>query len=111
MLSIHQAAYIAKIIERFKMSNSKAKSMPADPHTVLLSAENNEETVNVPYREAIGSLMFLAVVSRPDIAFAINAVSKFTSKHNVSHWRAVKKVLTYLVTRYDTLRNRVSKRR
>lgn len=46
LFSIHQAAYTAKIIERFGMSNSKAKSMPVDPHTVLLSVENNEETVN-----------------------------------------------------------------
>lgn len=79
LLSIHQAAYTAKVIERFGMSSSKATGMPADPHTALLPVENDEQTVNVPYREAIGFLLFLAIVSRPDIAFAVNTVSKITT--------------------------------
>lgn len=97
LLSIHQEAYARKVIERFKMSDSKAIGMPADPHATLLPVEKgSEETVNVPYREAVGSLMFLAVVSRPDIAFAVNAVSKFTNNHTNVHWRAVKRIIAYL---------------
>lgn len=95
-LSIHQAAYTKKIIERFNMSDSKAIGVPADPHMILLPVEQGSETINVPYREAVGSLMFLAVVSRPDIAFAVNSVSKFTNNHNQSHWQAIKRILAYL---------------
>jgi hypothetical protein len=50
----------------------------------------------VPYREAVGSLMFLAVVSRPDIAVAVNTVSKFLNNHNDEHWRAVKRIISYV---------------
>lgn len=96
-LLIYQAAYTSKIIERFKMVNSKVIITPADSHSVLLPAEKDRDNLTrMPYREAVGSLMFLAMVSRPDIAFAVNAVSRFSSNHDSSHWRAVKRIIAYL---------------
>ncbi|KMQ87289.1 integrase core domain protein [Lasius niger] len=86
---IHQKAYIAQIVERFGMSEANPMCIPADPHATLGPAEENElETPNVPYREAVGSLMFLAVTSRPDIAFAVNMLSRFLNKYNQNHWFA-----------------------
>jgi len=68
------------------MSRAKGVSVPADPHTILYPVESEEtERQEVSYREAVGSLMFLAVVTRPDIAYAVNSVSKFLNKHNESH--------------------------
>jgi len=59
-----------KILAKFNMSNAKAVTIPADPHTILHPYEE-EETLNnyVPFREAVGSLMFIATISRPDIAY------------------------------------------
>lgn len=96
-LKIHQSAYMQKIIEKFGMANAKTVSVPADPHAALSPTEENDGKLsNVPYREAVGSLVFLAAVSRPDIAFAVNSVSKYLSKHNAIHWRAVKRIFAYL---------------
>jgi len=79
------------------MANTKTVSVPADPHAALSPTEQDDEKFsNMPYREAVGSLIFLAIVSRPDIAFAVNAVSKYLSKHNATHWRAVKRIFAYL---------------
>lgn len=79
------------------MTKSKPVGMLADPHATLLpNEEKSDEVVNVPYREAIGSLMFLAIVSRPNIAFAVNAASRFTNNHNESHRRAVKRIIAYI---------------
>lgn len=55
-----------------------------------------EEMANVPYQEAVGSLIFLAQVSRPDIQFAVSSVSRFNSNPGVSHWKAVKRIFRYL---------------
>lgn len=94
---IHQKLYIKKIIEKFCMSDAKNVSVPIDPHVVLHPACEDDETVeNVPFREIVGSLMFLATVSRPDIVYAVNSVSKYLSKHNQSHWRAAKRIVAYL---------------
>ena len=40
--------------------------------------------------------MFLAIVSRPDIAYAVNSVSRFLNNYSNDHWRAVKRILAYL---------------
>lgn len=97
MMFIHQSAYAKKIIDKFNMSSAKGSSVPADPHTVLYPVESKKREVKVPYREAVGSLMFLAIVTRPDLAYAVNSVSKFLNNHDQSHWKAVKRIISYLV--------------
>ncbi|KAK9687962.1 hypothetical protein QE152_g35890 [Popillia japonica] len=51
---------------------------------------------SVPYREVIGSLLYLATISRPDISFAVNYLSRFNSKPMESNWKMVKRVFAYL---------------
>jgi len=46
--------------------------------------------------------MFLATVTRPDIGFAVNNLSKFINKHDKTHWQAAKRVLAYLAGTVDT---------
>ena len=50
----------------------------------------------VPYRSAIGSLMYLATCTRPDLAAAISELSKFSQNPRVVHWEGVKRVMRYL---------------
>ena len=62
MLFLHKEAYTKKILSRFKMSESKAVSIPADPNVKLMPNEKDKnEPSNIPFREAVGSSMFLAV--------------------------------------------------
>ncbi|RVW78256.1 Retrovirus-related Pol polyprotein from transposon TNT 1-94 [Vitis vinifera] len=56
----------------------------------------------VPYASAIGSLMYVMVCTRPDIAHAVGVVSKFISKPGKQHWEAVKWILRYLKGSLDT---------
>ncbi|XP_072934839.1 uncharacterized protein [Epargyreus clarus] len=65
------------------------------PH-VKLEKGNGEPEKNIPYREAVGSLMHLDIVSRPDIMFAVNLVSRYLNWFNQTHWNAVKKIFKYL---------------
>ena len=48
------------------------------------------------YREAVGSLLWLANGTRPDIAFAVSQVAKFMSNPGRPHWAAVKSIMRYL---------------
>lgn len=81
-LLINQTEYARKIIERFRMEDAHAVSIPADQHQDLslrhLGSEG--ETIKVPYKEAVGSLLYLAMVTRPDIAYAVNAVSQYAEQ-------------------------------
>ena len=50
----------------------------------------------VPYREAIGSLMYASVATCPDITFAVSTLSQFLDNPGDIHWEAVKRVFCYL---------------
>ncbi len=50
----------------------------------------------VPYREAVGSLLYLARTTRPDIAFAVGQVSQYCQNPGNGHWSAVKRIISYL---------------
>jgi hypothetical protein len=52
--------------------------------------------LNVPYREAIGALMFLSVRTRPDIAVAFGTLSMHVQQPLSKHWEAGKLVFRYL---------------
>lgn len=85
-LFIHQSDYIQKIIGKFNMNDAKAISIPADPHTILCPSEKTEtNSLHVPYREAVGSLMFIATVSRPDIAYIVSQLSRYMNNYNNTH--------------------------
>ena len=42
---------------------------------------------SVPYLSAVGSLMYLAVGTCPDIAFAVGALSRFNANPGRAHWK------------------------
>ena len=90
---IHQSDYVNKILNRFGMSECNPATTPIETGTYL---SKSEKCVDVPYREAIGSLMFLAVVSRPDIAYAVNYLSRFLTGFGDCHWKAIKRIFRYL---------------
>ena len=71
-----------KIVDRFGMNDSKPVATPMEEpkstdHRLELVTDQDEDAVGVPYREAIGSLMYLIIGSRPDIAYAIRKLARF----------------------------------
>ena len=55
----------------------------------------------VPYLNAIGGLMYLAQCTRPDIAFAVNLLARFSSEPTRRHWNGVKHIFRYLCGTID----------
>lgn len=58
--------------------------------------EERKEMSNKPYRSLIGSLMYLATSTRPDIIHAVSLLSQFNEDPGPCHWKAAKRVLRYL---------------
>ena len=56
----------------------------------------------VPYASTIGSLMYVMVCTRPDIAHAVGVVSRLMSRPGKQHWEVVKWILRYLTSSSDT---------
>lgn len=57
---------------------------------------NYKPLKDMPHREAIGSLLYLSTISRPDIIFAVNYLSCQVSNPKLRHWRMIERVFKYL---------------
>ena len=93
---VNQSAYLKKVIDKFGMTDAKGLKIPADPNIHLAKTESASADEKIPFRELVGSLMFAACVSRPDIAYAVNMVSKYLSNYTNEHWLAAKRILRYI---------------
>jgi hypothetical protein len=101
-IALSQHAYIDSIITRFNFDDLKPSSTPMDPSSPLTNSQSPKmladiaKMKNVPYREAVGSLMYAAMGTRPDIAFATSTVAQFLENPGWPHWGAVKRIFRYL---------------
>lgn len=97
-IKIHQRSYILDTLSHFGMSDSNPTATPMEAGVKLTTPTGNidEETAKLPYRELIGTLMYLATATRPDIAHAVSCLSQFLTKYSREHWNAAKRVLRYL---------------
>jgi hypothetical protein len=96
-ITISQNQYISKIISRFHLTDCQPVSTPLPPG-IQYQPASDDDAFDDPslYRSAIGSLMYAAIATRPDIAYAVNSLSQFNVKPSRVHWNAVKHVLRYL---------------
>eukprot|EP00798_Chlamydomonas_sp_ICE-L_P011700 gene11700-biopygen15862 len=73
------------------------------PHVPMISGAVTKHAAGSPalpnnlmYASLIGSLIYLSTCTRPNIAYSVSALSRFTSKPTQAHWRAAQRVLVYL---------------
>ena len=100
-LTIDQSEYIEEILKKFNMWDSKPQEIPMSTEVKLSTRDCPEESqrhemANVPYRSVIGSLMYLMVSTRPDLAASLSILSRFLANPGAPHWEAAKRVLRYL---------------
>ncbi|XP_065055329.1 uncharacterized protein LOC135683876 [Rhopilema esculentum] len=60
------------------------------------SEDESDYLTNEPYREAVGSLNYLPLCTRPDIAYAVSLMSQVLDKPTKRHWKMVKRIFRYL---------------
>ena len=97
-IHLDQEKYLSDIIEHFGMDDCKEMVMSI----VLKSSTNKEEEEEevfadtTQYMSLVESLIYLSVVSRPDIAYVVGKVSQKMSCPTQSDWIAAKRILRYL---------------
>lgn len=99
---LSQRQYIIDMLERYQLDKCNSVLTPME-HGLRLSkqqAPQNDEEIafmqDKPYLNAVGSLMYLAITTRPDIQYAVSALARFNSNPGPAHWAAVKHVFRYL---------------
>ena len=101
---VHQSTYIKKILKRFNMDKAHPLSSPMVVRSLDVKndpfrpCEKDEELLGpeVPYLSVIGALMYLANYTRPDIAFYVNLLARYSSAPTRRHWKCIQHILCYL---------------
>ncbi|GJS54337.1 retrotransposon protein, putative, ty1-copia subclass [Tanacetum coccineum] len=102
ILRVSQSGYVSKILNNFRIDNEKSVQIPLGGQFKLSLKDypvreyDVERMSKVPYANAVGSLMYLMVCTRPDIAYAVSIVSRYLANPGKTHWGVVKWILKYL---------------
>jgi hypothetical protein len=94
---LSQQTYIDSILKRFGMEDANPVPTPLHHKTRLdIEMSTDREADSAIYQAIVGSLMYAATSTRPDIAYAVAAVCRYHSKLYTTHMTAAKRVLRYL---------------
>lgn len=94
-ISLTQEAYCHKVLKTYGMENCTGKATPMATGTVM-TKEGTPLPDSNQYRAIVGSLLYLSVKTRPDIAYAVGVLSRYMSCPTEQHMTAAKHVLRYL---------------
>ena len=91
MLGLSQASYINKILEKYRMQDSK-KGQQRMRHGIALSKDMSPKTSQeansmrkIPYASAVGSLMYAMLCTRLNICYVVESVSRYQSNPGLKH--------------------------
>lgn len=101
-LWLSQEGYLNKILKTYGLLEAKPVTTPLGSHFKL--SAGTEEQIDrdrvfmnsVPYSNAVGSIMYAMIGTRPDLAYPVGVISRYMSNPIRDHWSAVKWVLRYI---------------
>ena len=98
-ISISQTKYLEQILIKCRMENCKPITTPLETkinvQELNCSTELSDED-RYPCRNAIGSLMYAMLCSRPDLCYTVSLLSRFQTKATKALWKQIKRVLRYV---------------
>ncbi|KAF1318371.1 Integrase catalytic core protein, partial [Globisporangium splendens] len=101
-VSMCRTKFAQSILTKFGIQDCKPVKTPQDSGLKLTKSmcegvcKHDETMKGVPYRSAVGALMYLMVGTRPDLAAAVGTLSQFAADPCLTHWQTLKRVLRYL---------------
>jgi hypothetical protein len=98
---LSQSHYIKKILTRFGLCDANPVSTPLDSNIKLDDGKQQDEAQSDgrgsgPYTTAIGSLLYIAMGTQPNISFAVQMLAQYTCDLKPIHWSAIKHIFWYL---------------
>ena len=96
-----EVGHTVDVLENFKpylpakgsKFNGQQNSLTQESKEIEIEAGAMKCDASTSYREVVGSLLWLANGSRPDISFAVNQVAKYCCDPRTAHWKACKRIL------------------
>lgn len=101
-ISLSQTALIDSVVSQFRQENAHPASTPLTAGSKLrksdcpMTEEGRADMAKYPYRQLVGSLMYIAIGTRPDISQAVRSLSQFLDNPGRRHYEAGIRVIQYL---------------
>jgi hypothetical protein len=108
-ISIDMSKYTQKIVDTFEITHLSSVPTPMHPSLKLSATDcpntqsDRDEMAQFPFRSAVAMIMWLMLVSRLDVSFAIVNIARFCQNPGKSHWNALIMLIRYLKGTIDML--------
>jgi len=96
LIFLNQRTYIDSMLDRYGMSDCAPVRIPLSVGAKLPPVATEEKSFHSKYQSMVGSLMYLMVATRPDLGYAVGAVSQFAASPDEEHLAAAKRILRYV---------------
>ena len=106
-VSLSQKKYVQEVLRAFGMEGCTPLSTPMLPGSRFTEDMTSKteaakkDMEHIPYRKLVGSLIYLAGCTRPDISYSVSVLSRYMANFGPEHWTAAKRVLRYLAGTTD----------
>ena len=99
ILTLSQSSYIDELNDRFQVPFNERATTPIKPtyYADLQSSSDEPILTDLPYKELVGSLIYVMVCTRPDIAFCVSCLTTYFASPKRVHWELAVRCLGYLV--------------
>lgn len=92
--------YSLKLLSRLGVLDCKTESTPSNeikvPEKQPLISCDLGTTTKFPYSDAVGTLMYIIIGTRPDIAISVGKLAQFCESPTTEHWHAVMHLVRYV---------------
>jgi len=100
-LKLSQQRAAATLVNKYGLGDANSRCVPISAGVHLSGEGELLDTDAYPYSELVGSLLYLSVCTRPDLAQAVGVLARYMSRPAVEHWQIAKGVLRYVAGTTD----------
>ncbi|KAL3704338.1 hypothetical protein TMatcc_010029 [Talaromyces marneffei ATCC 18224] len=92
-----QDSYIEEVAKRYNLDTSKRPSTPCSPTMKFIKYDDQASKAEIKlYQQKVGSVIYVAIITRPDVAFVAAKLSEFMQNPSPAHMQAIDRVILYL---------------
>ena len=100
-VQLNQSLYIEDLVHRYAPAPRKGRVIPCPTDITDLVPGKEDELLHPQYRAIIGQLLWISIISRPDISYAVSFLSRFCTSGTQVHYEAAVGVVGYLMVTKD----------
>lgn len=94
-LFIHNTRMATELIAELELDQANPCSIPMQPNVELDHIQPEDSAYSLPYRQTVGSLLFMARASRPDFSYAVCRLAQHCKAYDQQHMAALKACVRY----------------